>query len=203
VQHHFSFTQSSISYCRAGLLKYIRLNIFAPLKKSRMSFIIRQGDKNDVPGMFRLIRELAEFERAPEAVVNTEKKLMEDGFGKHSIYKVFVAEDANTNDIIGMALYYIAYSTWKGRILYLDDLIVTESKRRYGIGSMLLNEVLRDAKETGVEQIRWQVLDWNTPAIEFYKKVGVDFDPEWINCKMSKEQIEVYFNSLSAVGNNN
>lgn len=160
-----------------------------------MSFIIRKGDQNDVPGIFRLIKELAEFERAPEAVVNTEKMLLEDGFGPHSIYRVFVAEDAATNEIIGIALYYAAYSTWKGRILYLDDLVVTKSRRRYGIGRKLLNEVLKQAQHDKVNQIRWQVLDWNQPAIEFYKSVGVEFDPEWINCKMDQTQIANYLHT--------
>jgi GNAT superfamily N-acetyltransferase len=166
-----------------------------------MSFIIRRADKDDVPGIFRLVKELAEFERAPEAVINTEKMLLEDGFGEHSIYKSFVAEAADTNEIIGMALYYTAYSTWKGRILYLDDLVVTESSRRYGIGRKLINAVLQDALDSKVSQIRWQVLDWNTPAIEFYKTLGVEFDPEWINCKMSTEQIEKYLMSLTTAQN--
>ncbi len=160
-----------------------------------MSFIIRKGDQNDVPGIFRLIKELAEFERAPEAVVNTEKMLLEDGFGPHSIYHVFVAEDAATNEIIGLALYYTAYSTWKGRILYLDDLVVTETHRRFGIGRKLLNEVLKQAQHDKVNQIRWQVLDWNQPAIAFYKTVGVEFDPEWINCKMDQSQIAAYLHT--------
>ncbi len=161
-----------------------------------MSFVIRHGDINDVPGIFRLVKELAEFERAPEAVVNTEKMLREDGFGKHSIYKVFVAEEVATGDIIGMALYYMAYSTWKGKIFFLDDLVVTERFRKFGIGQQLVDMVLREAHHAGVEQIRWQVLNWNTPAIEFYKKIGMEFDPEWINCKMSKEQMAEYVAKL-------
>ena len=161
-----------------------------------MSFIIRHGDEKDVPGMMKLVRELALFERAPEQVVNTEKALREDGFGKHPIYKVIVAEAVDTNDIIGMALYYTAYSTWKGKMLFLDDLVVTESYRRFGIGRKLINEFLRDAKEQGVNQIRWQVLDWNTPAIEFYKSLGVEMDAEWITVKMSKAQIATYVESI-------
>lgn len=157
-----------------------------------MSFIIRRGTEADISGMMRLVKELALFERAPEAVVNTETMLREDGFGKHSIYKVFVAEDAATNDIIGMALYYTAYSTWKGKIFFLDDLVVTERFRKFGIGKRLLDEVLREAHEAGVEQIRWQVLDWNEPAIHFYKKIGAELDPEWITCKMSKAEIAAY-----------
>ncbi len=161
-----------------------------------MSFIIRHGDKNDVPGMFRLVKELAEFERAPEAVVNTEKMLYEDGFGKNPIYKVFIAEEVATGDVIGMALYYTAYSTWKGRITYLDDLIVTEKFRKYGIGRQLLNEVLKAAHESGVNQIRWQVLDWNEPAINFYKSLGAELDATWLDCKMTKEQIAGYVAGL-------
>lgn len=161
-----------------------------------MSFIIRHGDEKDVPGIMKLVRELALFERAPEEVVNTEKILLQDGFGKHPIYKVIVAEAADDNEIIGMALYYTAYSTWKGKMLFLDDLVVTESHRRFGIGRKLINEFLRDAKEQGVNQIRWQVLEWNTPAIEFYKSLGVEMDAEWITVKMNKEQIEKYVGSL-------
>lgn len=157
-----------------------------------MSFIIRHGDEKDVPGIMKLVRELALFERSPEAVINTEQILKQDGFGKHPIYKVIVCEAADTNEIIGMALYYVAYSTWKGKMLFLDDLVVTESHRRFGIGRKLINEFLLDAKEQGVNQVRWQVLDWNTPAIEFYKTMGVDFDKEWITVKMSKEQIGEY-----------
>jgi ribosomal protein S18 acetylase RimI-like enzyme len=164
-----------------------------------MSFIIRRGDKRDVPGMFRLVKELALFERAPEAVINTEMMLLEDGFGEHSIYKVFVAEACDTNEIIGMALYYTAYSTWKGKILFLDDLVVTESSRRYGIGRKLMNEVLKAALESKVSQIRWQVLEWNTPAIEFYKSLDAEFDSEWITCKMNSEQMDRYLNRIEQV----
>lgn len=148
--------------------------------------------------MMKLVRELALFERAPEEVVNTEKKLLEDGFGKHPLYKVIIAEAADTNEVVGMALYYTAYSTWKGKMLFLDDLVVTESYRRYGIGRKLINEFLRDAKEQGVNQVRWQVLDWNEPAIAFYKSLGVDMDAEWITVKMSKQQISAYVENLKS-----
>ena len=161
-----------------------------------MSFIIRHGDEKDIPGMFKLVKELSEFERAPDAVVNTEQMLREDGFGKHSIYKVFIAEEVATGDVIGMALYYTAYSTWKGKILYLDDLIVTGQFRKFGIGKRLLNEVIKEAELRGVNQMRWQVLEWNEPAIKMYEKLGVTFDAEWIDCKMSKEQIVNYVTSL-------
>ena len=157
-----------------------------------MNFIVRHGLKHDTPSILRLIKELAEFESSPKAVINNEQKMAEDGFGKDSFFKVIVAEELNNNDIIGMALYFTAYSTWKGRIFYLDDLVVTETYRRYGVGKKLIEQFLKDAYEAGVEQVRWQVLDWNKTAIQFYAKIGVDFDPEWINCKMSREQIKTY-----------
>jgi GNAT superfamily N-acetyltransferase len=162
-----------------------------------VSFIIRKGTKEDVPQMFRLVKELAEFERAPEAVVNTEEQMLLDGFGKDSIYRVIVAEDAVTNEIIGMALYYTAYSTWKGKMLFLDDLVVTEKYRRYGIGRKLMNAFLNDAKEMNVNQVRWQVLDWNTPAIRFYESLGAELDREWITCKMSRAEISEYLKSVT------
>ncbi len=160
-----------------------------------MSYLIRRGDAGDVPGIMRLVKELALFERAPEAVVNTEKMLLEDGFGSHSIYKVFIAEDANSNEIIGMALYYTAYSTWKGKLLFLDDLVVTEKYRRYGIGRMLMNAFLKEAHEEGVKQVRWQVLNWNEPAIAFYRSLGAELDDEWITCKMTDKDIDHYLKS--------
>jgi GNAT superfamily N-acetyltransferase len=155
-----------------------------------MKITIRKAVEQDVPAMFGLVKELAEFERAPQAVVNTEQMLLEDGFGTNAIYKAFVAE-ANEK-IVGLALYYTAYSTWKGKIFFLDDIVVTAQYRRYGIGKKLIDHVLTEAQKAGVNQIRWQVLEWNTPAIEFYKKVGMELDPEWINCRMSKEGIEAY-----------
>lgn len=157
-----------------------------------MNFILRKAEAGDVPGMFRLVKELAEFERAPNEVVNTEEVLLSDGFGESPVYCAFVAVEESSKEIVGMALYYTAYSTWKGKLLFLDDLIVTERCRRYGIGRKLINEFLKASKEEGVNQIRWQVLDWNTPAIEFYKTLGVEMDEEWITVKMSKEQIRKY-----------
>lgn len=157
-----------------------------------MSYLLRKGTPDDVPGIMRLVKELALFERAPEAVVNTEEMLLQDGFGEHSIYTVTVAEEADSGEIIGMAVYYTAYSTWKGKILYLDDLVVTERYRKLGVGRQLMNEFLKEARHKGVQQVRWQVLNWNTPAIQFYKSLGAELDEEWITCKMSKQEIEAY-----------
>lgn len=161
-----------------------------------MNFILRKAEAGDVPGMFRLVKELAEFERAPNEVINSEEILLRDGFGENSVYRAFVAVEEIKNEIVGMALYYTAYSTWKGKLLFLDDLVVTERYRRFGIGRKLINEFLKAAKEEGVNQIRWQVLDWNTPAIEFYKTLGVEMDEEWITVKMSKEQVQQYVSKL-------
>lgn len=157
-----------------------------------MSYIIRHADENDVPGIMNLIRELAAFEKAPEAVINTEENLLNDGFGKHPVYKALVAEMADTGEVVGMALYFVMYSTWKGRVLYLDDLMVTERYRNNGIGRRLMDEFLKEAQQMGVHQVRWHVLDWNTPAVEFYKTLGADFEPQWVTVKMDSAQMKNY-----------
>lgn len=143
-----------------------------------------------MPQVHALIRELAEFERAPLEVTTTVLEMERDGFGENPIYKFFVAE--SEEGIVGIALYYTAYSTWKGRTLYLEDLVVTERLRRTGIGRKLFNAVAQEAKETGAKRFRWQVLEWNEPAIAFYKNIGAELDGEWINCTMSEEQIQRY-----------
>lgn len=143
-----------------------------------------------MPQVHGLIRELAEFERAPLEVTTTVEEMERDGFGENPIYKFFVAEGAE--GIVGIALYYTAYSTWKGRTLYLEDLVVTERLRRQGVGRKLFNAVAQEAKDTGAKRFRWQVLEWNEPAIAFYKTIGADLDGEWINCTMTEEQIQKY-----------
>lgn len=155
-----------------------------------MSIVIRRGAKEDLPQVFSLIKELAEYERAPEEVTNTLEEMELDGFGQNPIYKFFVAE--NTEGIVGIALYYTAYSTWKGKAIYLEDLVVTERVRRSGIGRMLFNAVAAEAKEVGAKRFAWQVLEWNEPAISFYKKIGASLDGEWFNCRMTEEQIRNY-----------
>jgi GNAT superfamily N-acetyltransferase len=151
--------------------------------------VIRRAERKDVAGMFALVQELALYEKAPEQVINTPAAMEEDGFGPNAIFKAFVAEDTQTAKLVGMALYYTAYSTWKGKIFFLDDIVVTESMRRHQVGGRLLHALLQEAMNLGIAQIRWQVLDWNTPAIRFYEKAGLEFDPEWINCRMSGAQI--------------
>ncbi len=143
---------------------------------------IRKGEKRDLPALLGLVRELAFFEKAPEQVTNTVEEMERDGFGKNPVFNFLVAE---TDGIItGMAVYFIKYSTWKGKGLYLDDLYVTESFRGKGIGKMLFDEVISEAKKINAKQLHWQVLDWNTPAIEFYKKYGASIEAEWWDCKL-------------------
>lgn len=147
-----------------------------------MHTAIRKGEKRDLPGVLRLIKELAVYEKAGDEVVVTLEELERDGFGENPSYHFFVAEKDNI--IVGMALYYVKYSTWKGRCIYLDDIIVTESLRGKGIGAKLFEEVVAVAKEMGARKMEWQVLEWNISAINFYKKYSTKFDDEWVNCKL-------------------
>lgn len=155
-----------------------------------MKITIRKGEKKDIPQALGLVKELAVYERAPDEVITNVEQMERDGFGENSIYRFHVAE--TDGKIIGMALYYTAYSTWKGRYIYLDDLIVTEKHRRSGAGKLLFDAVLREAKREGANQLRWHVLEWNTPAINFYKKYNASLDPEWITGKLEKAQIEIF-----------
>ena len=141
---------------------------------------IRKATKEDCPGMMQLIRELAEYEKAPEEVTVDPKHFEESGFGANPVWWAFVVEDTSSN-IVAFALYYIRYSTWKGQVMYLEDILVTESMRGKGIGKMLIERLKEEAREKGFKRITWQVLDWNEPAINFYKKFDAKFDPEWVN----------------------
>ncbi|MBS1764116.1 MAG: GNAT family N-acetyltransferase [Bacteroidetes bacterium] len=144
--------------------------------------LIRKGKTEDVPAALQLIKELAEFEKAPEQVINTEAKMLEDGFGKNPVYRMLVAE--SEGKVIGIAIYFLKYSTWKGKGIYLDDIVVNENFRGQGTGMKLFEAVRKEAIEEGCRQLHWQVLDWNERAIDFYKKFNAEFDAEWINCKL-------------------
>ena len=144
-----------------------------------MSIIIRDAIREDVPTMFELIKELALYEKAPEQVTNTVEQMYVDGFGDNPIFGTIVLEVES--EIVGMALYYFRYSTWKGKRLYLEDLIVSETMRGRGLGEKLLESVIEKARQTACTGLMWQVLDWNEPAINFYKKFGAKFDEEWVN----------------------
>jgi len=149
--------------------------------------LLRRGEERDLPAVLGLIRELAAYERAPEAVTNTLAMMRHDGFGPAPIFGFFVLE--NGAEIIGLALFYTAYSTWKGRMLYLEDLVVTEAARQGGHGRRLFEAVVAEARRTGAQRLRWQVLDWNEPAIAFYKKLGANLDGEWLNGNLTAEQL--------------
>lgn len=151
---------------------------------------IRKGVKADLPQVLQLIKELAAYEKAEGEVIVTVDDLEKDGFGSQPLFYLFVAETGQK--IVGMALYYIKYSTWKGKCVFLEDLIVTESHRKSGLGKKLFNEVVKISKQLHAERMEWQVLDWNEPAIKFYKSYNANFDSEWINCKLVGEQIQNY-----------
>ncbi|TPE45420.1 GNAT family N-acetyltransferase [Pontibacter mangrovi] len=155
-----------------------------------MDIQIRKGTIDDLPQVYALVKELAEYERAPQEVTTTLLEMERDGFGENAIFKFFVAE--NEGGVVGIALYYTAYSTWKGRMLFLEDLVVTEKMRRAGVGKKLFKAVVQEARDTGAKRLKWQVLEWNEPAIAFYKKIGANLDGEWINCNMTDEQIQQY-----------
>lgn len=144
-----------------------------------MSVIIRKGIREDVPVMFELIKELALYEKALEQVTNTVEQMYLDGFGENPIFGSIVAEVEGS--VVGLALYYYRYSTWKGKRLYLEDLIVSEKMRGKGLGEQLLEATIQQAKDDSCTGVMWQVLDWNEPAINFYKKFGTKMDGEWIN----------------------
>lgn len=151
---------------------------------------IRKGNKNDISYALALVKELADYEKAPQEVEVTMEEMTAWGFGADKQFDFFVAEQNNI--IVGMALFYYKYSTWKGKCLFLEDIIVTQSQRGKGIGKLLFEQVAKVAKEEKVRRMEWQVLDWNEPAIRFYKKYQTLFDGEWINCKLTKKQLLNY-----------
>jgi GNAT superfamily N-acetyltransferase len=144
-----------------------------------MNPTIRPATENDVPQIMGLIHELALFEKAPEEVINTAEQMKKDGFEANPLFKCLVAEtDAG---IIGFALYYYRYSTWKGKCLYLEDFYVKENFRNFGVGKLLFDIIIETAKHDNCKRINWQVLDWNESAIKFYEKYNAGFDKEWWN----------------------
>lgn len=155
---------------------------------------IRKGEINDLPQIHQLIRELAVYENAPNEVETTIESMKEDGFGDHPVYGFYVAEN-NDKIIVGMALYYIRYSTWKGKLLYLEDLIVNEKFRRTGVGRKLMDAIFDETVKLNCKGIQWQVLDWNKPAIEFYRKYDPFLDPDWVNCRMTIDQVQDYLST--------
>jgi len=155
-----------------------------------MTISVRKGLKSDLSAALGLIKELALYENAPDEVIVTIEDMERDGFGEDPVFYFFVAEV--DEKIVGISLYYVKYSTWKGKCIFLEDIIVTEQYRKHGIGKKLFDEVVKVSKELNVQRLEWQVLDWNEPAIRFYEKINSNLDKEWINCKLTKEQIVQY-----------
>jgi len=147
-----------------------------------MEITIRKAVKEDCPRLLELVQELAEYERAPKEVTVTLEHFTESGFGEKPVWWTFVAEV--NGRVEGFALYYIRYSTWKGQAMYLEDILVTHSMRGMGIGKLLFERLIEEAREKKFNRIIWQVLDWNEAAINFYKKYNADIDAGWLNCSM-------------------
>lgn len=159
-----------------------------------MNFSIRDAKKEDMNQVLKLIQELAVFEKEGNAVEVTEADLIRDGFGSKILFKCFVAE---VNDVIkGMALVYPRYSTWKGPIIHLEDLIVTEKMRGTGMGTALLNEVVKYGASLGVRRINWEVLDWNEPAIKFYESKGANVMRDWDVVQLNENGIKNYIKNI-------
>lgn len=153
-----------------------------------MEAIIRKGTEADIVQALNLVKELAAYEKAPLEVEVTPEEMSAWGFGPDKQFDFFVAELDGV--IVGLALYYFKYSTWKGKCLFLEDIIVTESQRGKGFGKLLFDQVVQVSKAEKVRRMEWQVLDWNTPAIEFYKSYAAGLDGEWINCRLTNQQLE-------------
>lgn len=149
---------------------------------------IRKAIPNDIKHILGLIKELAVYEKAPNEVVTTEEILMRDGFGQNPLFYCYVAETSDGR-IPGMALYYIKYSTWKGPCVFLEDIIVSQTERRSGIGKLLFEKVIEETRNRGALRMEWQVLDWNTPAIKFYEKYQPEVLKEWLNYRLSGPQL--------------
>jgi GNAT superfamily N-acetyltransferase len=154
---------------------------------------IRKGNPEDMQAVLGLIRELAAFEKEPDAVCITTADLVRDGFGTNPLFHVFVAEvNSDPKQIVGIALYYYRYSTWKGKTIHLEDLIVKDKMRGSGLGNALYTEIIKQAKKDQVRRVEWNVLDWNTPAIAFYEKSGAKVLPEWRVAQMDEAGIDAF-----------
>ena len=155
-----------------------------------MNFTIRLAEKKDMQSVIDLITELAVFEKEPDALEITVADLVRDGFSEKPMFQVFVAEQ--DNKIIGIALFYERYSTWKGRTIHLEDLIVTKNKQKIGAGKALYTAVLKYAYDNNFNRVAWEVIDWNTNAIEFYKSTGATYLNNWSVVQMNKENLEKF-----------
>jgi len=153
-------------------------------------FTIRKGREEDFPSLLALIKELAEYERSPDAVTNTVEQMRQE----KNHFRCFVAESAEYG-IVGMALYFFAYFTWVGKSIYLEDIIVSREFRNRKIGAALMRRVMQEARDENCKRVRWQVLNWNEPAISFYRKCGAEINSDWLNCTFDEKGI-VLFNEM-------
>ena len=160
---------------------------------------IRKGSPEDMKAVLELIQELADFEKEPDAVLVTVEDLIRDGFGTTPLFHVFVAEvETNLTDceqgkqIVGIALYYYRYSTWKGKTIHLEDLVVKDKMRGTGVGYALYSEIIKQGQKDKVRRIEWNVLDWNTPAIAFYEKSGARVLDDWRVAQMDEAAINYF-----------
>ncbi len=156
--------------------------------------LIRKGEKKDMPAVLELIRELAVFEKEPDAVVVTVADLERDGFSGNPLFQIFVSEV--DGEIVGLALYYYRYSTWKGKTIHLEDLIIKEKMRGSGLGFALYSKIMEQGKQDNVRRIEWNVLDWNTPAIDFYIKSGARILDDWRVAQMDEQGINEFLSKL-------
>ncbi len=153
-----------------------------------MDFTIRQGKPKDMVAVLELITELAVFEKEPDAVEITVDDLVRDGFSEQPLFSTYVAYQGD--EMVGMALYYYRYSTWKGKAIHLEDLVVKESKRNLGVGKELFDSVMKTAKEEGCKRVEWAVIDWNSNAVSFYKKKGAKLLDGWSICQMDEKGLQ-------------
>lgn len=161
----------------------------------RQQCTIRPGKPADVSAALGLVRELAKYEKEPHAVLVSEAEMLDCGFGPNKLFDFFVAE--LDNNIVGLALFFEHYSTWTGRCIHLEDLYVQPQHRRLGIGKQLMDAVIATAHKRNVRRMQWQVLDWNEPAINFYKKLHARLDGEWINCQLNSTQLAELANTTT------
>ena len=159
-----------------------------------MEYTIRFAEKGDVSAILGLIQELAVFEKEPDAVIVTEADLLKYGFGEKPLFTCFVAE--KEGGIVAIALIYIRFSTWKGQTVHLEDLIVSDAHRGSGLGTLLLNEVIKYGYSLGVKRICWEVLDWNEPAIKFYESKGATLLKDWYLVQMDESSIKNYIENI-------
>ena len=176
--------------CPIGFCFRRDCSLFVPMQE----FVIREARKEDMEAVHRLISELARFEKEPDAVKTTPAQLVNDGFQDSPKFTCWVAEEEGK--VVAMALVYARYSTWVGPVLHLEDLIVTESKRGSGLGSRLLDEVVRYGHKLGVKRISWEVLDWNDPAISFYEERGAKVLRDWDVVQLDEAGIRSYLNRI-------